>query len=357
MTERLRAALDRIARRGGPLPPPQVLVRAPGWEFEYGDVDRPFHAASAGKLLTAALIAMLVERGRFGFDAPIGTLLPAADVAGLPAAAGVDAGRDVTVDHLLTHTSGLPDFFEPPRGQRSAASARAAVEHPERRWHPAELLDESRRLPPAGRPGERFLYSDTGFVLLGRIAEEAAGAPFAQLLRTHVFEPCGMDRSSTPYDATVIADDLGGLDVAPFWLRGHELSRAHVVSLDWAGGNVVGPPEDFVRFQRALHGGRLISAEHLAYLTRPRHRFRRGIHYGAGTMTLRFGELAPLLLRGLPQPVGHLGVWATHVFYHREHDAHVVLDFHSDRRMRHSFAVHARIARLLAIRSPAGAAR
>jgi D-alanyl-D-alanine carboxypeptidase len=352
-TAALRSTLERIVRRRGALPPPQVLVRSPGWEFEFGELAQPFHAASSGKLMTATLIARLVERGHLGFDSPIGTVLPAADTAGLPAAAGVDVAREVTVDHLLTQTSGLPDYFEPPRGHPTAASAHAAAIHRDRRWTPADLLDEARKLPPAGRPGERFHYSDTNYVLLGRIAEEAGGEPFAELLRSHVFDPSGMERSSTPYDATTIPDDLADLDVAPFWIGRDELSRAHSVSLDWAGGNVVAPPEDFVRFQRALHGGRLIAPEHLAHLTRPRHRFRRGIHYGAGTMTIRFGEFVPLLLRGLPEPVGHLGFWATHVFHHREFDAHVVLNFHTDRQMNASFAVHTRIARLLAAQNRA----
>ncbi|MDV3223316.1 serine hydrolase domain-containing protein [Intrasporangium sp.] len=357
---RLRSSLERIAHRraarrhrsnsngnGRTLPPPQVLVRAPGWEFEFGDVDRPFHAASSGKLMTAALIARLVERGRFGFDSPIGAVLPTADVARLPAVAGVDVAGDVAVEHLLTHTSGLPDFFEPPRGHETAASATAAVVDRNRRWSPAELLDEARRLPAVGPPGERFHYSDTNYVLLGRLAEEAEGETLSTLLRRHIFEPSGMERSSTPYDATLIADDLSGLDVAPFWIGRHELSRAHSVSLDWAGGNVVGPPDDFVRFQQALHGGRLISPEHVAHLARPRNRYRRGIHYGAGTMTLRFGELLPPLMRGLPGPVGHLGFWATHVFHYPEQDAQVVLNFHSDRHMNQSFRIHAGIARLL----------
>lgn len=323
------------------------MVRTPAWTFEFGDVARPFHAASCGKLITATLIARLVERGRFGYGSPLGGLLPAAEVTGLPAAAEVDVARDVTVEHLLTHTSGLPDFFLPPRGHDSAASVRGVVAQPDRVWTPGEALEEARRLPPVGRPGERFAYADTNYLLLGRIAEEAEGEPFATLLRRHVFEPSGMEHTSTPYDATLLPDDLADLDVAPFWIGRRELTRARSVSLDWAGGGVVGTPADFVRFQQALHGGRLIAPEHVAHLARPRHRFRRGIRYGAGTMTLRFRELGPGL-RGLGDAVGHLGYWGTHVFHHPEHDAQVVLNFHSDRHMRQSFLIHARIARVLA---------
>ncbi|MGO2112106.1 MAG: serine hydrolase domain-containing protein [Pseudoclavibacter sp.] len=349
----LERRLDRMTRRraSAGMPAPTVVVRSPGWSFDSGLVDRPFHAASAGKLFTATLVAMLAEEGALSLDDPIGRLLPADDIAPLPAAAGVDAGRDITVWHLLTGTSGLPDYFEP-RGRRSTrASIETVHEHPDHLWTPRALLVEAGTLPPDGRPGERFAYSDTNWVLLGRIAEEAGGAAFSEQLRTRIFEPCGMASASTPYDATLIADDLGDLDVQPFWLGRRELSRARTVSLDWAGGNIVATPDDWVRFSRALHAGRLISPVLLAQLARPRNRFRQGIHCGAGTMRLRFGEFFPALA-GLPVPIGHLGVWAAHVFTYPELDAHVVLNFHSTREMQASFMVHVAIARMLA-----GAAR
>lgn len=346
---RLRRSLEAVTRRRSPrLPAPQVLVEAPGWRFEHGAVERPFHAASAGKLLTATLVAQLVERGRLGFDTHLGAVLPAADTGGLPAVPGVDPATDITVEHLLTQTSGLPDYFETRRGRDTPASVRSAVEHPERRYTPTDLLDAAKRLPPEGRPGERFAYSDTNWVLLGRIAEEASGVAFATLLRTRIFETAGMERASTPYDATLIPDDLSGLDIEPFWLGRHEMSRAHSVSLDWAGGNIVAPPGDWVRFLRALRSGVLLAPATLAHLERPRHRFRWGIGYGAGTMTLRFGELVPLMMRAVPNPVGHLGFWATHVFSYPEQEAYVVLNFHSDHAMQQSFRSHMQIARLLA---------
>lgn len=346
--DRLQASLDRKARRRGSMPPPQVLVVAPEWQVESGGA-QPFHAASVGKLMTATVIAILIERGRLDFDTPIGDLLPAADVDGLPAKPGVDVATSVTVDQLLTHTSGIPDFFEPPRGSETDCSIKSVVADRDRRWTPAELLDQARKLPAVGLPGERFHYADTGYVLLGRIAEEATGEEFNALLQNLIFEPSAMAQSSTPYGQARTGDDLAAIDVAPFWLGGHELSRALAVSLDWAGGNIVAPAADFVRFQQALHAGRLISPATLTRLALPRRRFRRGIAYGAGTMTLRFGEFFPPL-RGLPQPVGHLGVWATHLFYYPQQDAHVVINFHSTREMNRSFLAHLRIAQQIARR-------
>ncbi len=79
----------------------------------------------------------------------------------------------------------------------------------------------------------------------------------------------------------------------------------------------------------------------------PRNRFRAGIRYGAGIMSLRFPEFFPLL-RGLGEPVGHIGVLGTHMFWYSQHDGRVVLNVHSTREMTRSFRCHIRIAQLLA---------
>lgn len=346
-TDKLRSHLERVARRRGDLPQPQVLVQAPGMELTFGHQDQPFHAASVGKVMTATLIGILVESGQLKVDTPIGRLLPGSDVQGLPAAPGVDVAAEVTVEHLLSHTSGLPDYFEPPKGTDTAASAASAASDRDRRWTPAELLAEAHDLPPVGRPGERFAYGDTAYVLLGRIVEEVTGVGFNEVLRRRIFEPAGMTCSSTPYSDARTSQDLADLDVAPFWVGSAELSRALSVSLDWAGGGIVSTPRDLVRFQQALHEGRFVTPSLLAWMSRPRNRLRPGIHYGAGLVTLRFGGFFPLL-RGLPEPVGGLGAFATHMFYYPKQRAHVVLNFHSTRQMRKSFQAHIRIAQLIA---------
>lgn len=349
--DRLRAGLERAARRDKKFPPPQILVRSPGWTFEFGDQDLPFHAASVGKVMTATLAAMFVERGDLRFDTPLGDALPAAEFADLPAAPGVDLASDVTLDHLLSHTHGMPDFFEAPRGYETEASAKALPTQPDRHWTPADLIDQTRGLPPVGRPGERFAYGDTGFVLAGRMLEEVSGEPFNTLLRKLIFEPAGMERSSTPYSDATSRDEIAELRIAPFWIGRHELSRTLALSADWAGGGIVATLNDLVRFQRALHGGELIEPATLARLSRPRNRFRRGIHYGTGLVTVRFGEFMPPFLRGLPEPIGGVGHFATHMFYYPEQDAHVVLNFNAYRRMNRSFQTHIQIAQILAASS------
>ncbi len=344
----MRTKLEQVTRRRAPrLPAPQVLVEAPGVRFAFGDVARPFHTASIGKVFTAVLIGRLVERGAFELETPIGALLPAAELAGLPAAAGVDPGTQVTVEHLLSHRSGLPDPLLPPRGHRTDCSVTALAGDLDRRWTLTDVLTQTRGLPAVGRPGERFGYTDAGYALLLRIAEERAGAPARELLRSQVFEPSDMRATHQPHD-TATAAELAQLVIAPMWLGRADVSRSTALSIGSVDGGAVTTAEDLVRFRRALDGGRLISAPLLARLARPRSRLRRGIHYGAGHVTLRFGEFMPPLLRGLPEPVGGLGLTATHAFWYPAQQAHVVLNFGSTRAMRQSFQAHLAIARTLA---------
>lgn len=347
---RLQARLDRLTRRraraSDPMPAPQVLLTGPDVRFEHGDLGRRFHCASIDKVMTAVAVARLVERGVLAFDAPLGQLLPAADLAGLPAARGVDLATDATVDHLLTHTAGLPDWFDPPRGQEVEASMSRVVLEPDRTWTRGELLDQVRGMEPIGRPGQRFVYSDTAYLLLGRVLEEVTGLGYVEVLGREVFDPAGMRSSSVPFDDDFSVGRLEELGLAPMWLGRQEVSRRGCLSVGW--GSVVTTPDDLVRLSEALHGGELVGAAALAHLARPRHRLRPGIHYGAGLVTLRFEGFMPVLLRGLPRPVGGLGLSATHLFHYPQQGAHVVLNFHSTRAMSSSFQTQIAIARMLA---------
>ena len=346
--------LARARRRRPAMPPPQVLVASDrtGLEYRHGDQDLRFHTASIGKLFTSTLVLQLVAEGRLTSDARLTALLPATDTAGLFDHDGADHAPRVTLEHLLTHTSGVADYFEGPVTGTRPFVERVLTDR-DHLWTPAELLDFTRdHQRPVGAPGARFSYSDTGYLLLGRVIEEVTGERFGTALHARIFEPTGMADSclafhTLPGGAASGPDPAADLELAPLWLGKDEVSRARSLSCDWAGGGVVTTLDDLLQFQRALHAGALIPADTVAWMARPRNRFRPGIHYGAGMMSLRFPEFFPLL-RGLGTPVGHIGVTATHLFHHPQPDAHVVLNFHGSGQMRRSFQFHIAVARGLA---------
>lgn len=341
--ESLTAHLDRVTRRRRHLGPPQVLVRAPGIEFSHGPRETPFHGASIGKAATAALVMQLRDEGALSLGSHAADLLPAGTLDGLFAVDGVNRAGEVTVEQLLTHTSGVADYFE----GRTTGGPRLLdlmLAEPDRFWEPEDLVEFTRtRQRPVGRPGERFSYSDTGYILLGMLLEHVTGQSFHELLHERIFGPVGMRDSYLMFHSEPAA---GARPLAPLHLGRVEASGFTSLSCDWAGGGIVSTLDDLARFSAALHGGELVSPGSLAEMARMRHRFRRGIHYGAGLMEVRFEGFFPLL-RGLPRPVGHIGILGTHMFFDPVNRAHIVMNFGGTREMVRSFQTLIRIETLL----------
>ena len=335
----LRPRLERMAAKRRPdLPAPQVLIITPGVRLSFGEVDRPFHTASAGKPFVAVAAARLAQQG---------LLAPGIDLSPLPAAPGVILSRDLTLSHLLSHRSGLPDPVQPPRGHSTECSLDRLMRRPDRHWGLAEVVAQCAGLPPQGRPGERFAYGDANYALAQCVLQEVTGLSAHEVLRTQVFQPAGMTHTGQPH-STATDEELAGLKIAPVWVKGAEISHARALSAGSADGGAVTTLEDMVRFQEALHEGDLLDRDLLARLARPRSRLRAGLHYGTGLATIRFSEFLPLVLRNLPEPVGGLGLWAVHSFFYPRQRAHVVMNLHSTAQMQRSFALHIAIARRLA---------
>ncbi|WP_127476675.1 serine hydrolase domain-containing protein [Microbacterium sulfonylureivorans] len=344
----LTKVTDRFARRRASLPDPQVLVRAPGLEFAAGDRDRRFHAASVGKMMTATLALQLAETGALDLDVPITALLPAGETDRLFAREGRDAAASVTPHHLLTHTSGVADYFDGPNDTGESFTSRVTRRRDEL-YTAGRLLAFSREHQrPVGAPGERFSYSDTGYVLLARVIEEAGGAPLGTQLHDRILGPAGMDASCLLFHtmpggtASVDPDPGAALGIAPILVDGVDLSRARSLSCDWGGGGVVSTVDDLHRFAAAWHGGALLGDASRERMTRIEHRFRPGIHYGAGLMELRYAGFFPLLF-GLPRTIGHLGVTGVHLFSDPARDITIVLNLHSTAEMTDSFQLHIRL--------------
>ena len=139
--------------------------------------DHPLRMASISKLYTAAVIHSLIAEGRLSLDQKIAEILPA-DVMD-----GLHNGPDITVRHLLLHQSGIADYYD--------------LRHylfSDWKNEPLTLertLPVSKRGKPTGAAGERFEYSNMGYILLGAIAEEVSGETLGALIARYITEPLG----------------------------------------------------------------------------------------------------------------------------------------------------------------------
>lgn len=319
--------LDKQSRRWQP----QVAVRAPrlGIDYRYGDADLPFHSASVGKLVTATLVMQLVEQQIVSPDTRVLPLLGAETLRGI-FANGHE--HEVSIGQLLTHTSGVNDYFDGRTDGQTVLAA--AISDPDQSWTPQSLLAYARdKQKPVAAPGRKFFYSDTGYIVLGLLLEQLTGMTFERLVHERIFAPLGMTRSFLPQRTRPA---LGSDTIAPFYLGKKRFDGTPALTLDWAGGGLAGTADDHLTLIRALHTGQLISPQSWAWMTEPRHRFRMGLHYGAGAMSVRFSGLVPWLWRW-PRPVGHLGLTAAHLWHDPVHDAEIVINFGSPQAMNPSF--------------------
>jgi D-alanyl-D-alanine carboxypeptidase len=142
--------------------------------------DAPLRIASVTKLAVAAVILRLAADGRLSLDAPANSLLPGEALAGI-------GGAGATVRQLLNHTGGVPDYYTPTNIRRWDWRQPVTAQR---------VLDGVRGLPASFVPGSNYAYSNTGYHILGLIAEAAGGQPLGELLRTFVFGPAGMGAAS-----------------------------------------------------------------------------------------------------------------------------------------------------------------
>lgn len=323
----MNEVINKIARKRKNQSPIQLHVSAPRYgiyyDSPYGKPDQPFHGASIGKVFTAVLILRMVERGVIKLNQPVSELLDAELLKGLFVYRGVDYADKVTVGQLLNHTSGVADYFTA-TVQPGFTFLDHVVHHSEKLWTPSSLLDITRQFQQAvAKPGERFHYSDTGYILLGLIVQQVSGHSFHSQLHDEIFEPLGMDQSYLAFYSQPKTQPTPS--ILPMYVNNVDVSRFQSLSCDWAGGGVVSTPIDLVKFHRALHTDKLVSHTLLRQMTNCSHKFRSGLWYGTGMMEYRFEEFF-FLLRGLPRMHGHLGITATHMVTVPSHDLHVVIN-------------------------------
>lgn len=253
--------------------------------------DTKFNVASVGKVFTAVAVMQLIERGKLSLDDTVGKLLP--DYPNRQVAA------QVTVRHLLSHSSGMGDVHGAEYVCRKGVLRRVRDYFP--------LFADA---PLSFEPGQRMQYSNAGYILLGAIVEQVSGEDYFEYVRRHIFGPAGMADtdfyeadSDTPNLATGYTnfEDLGG-DQFRFRLGPRRNTTLYGGAKGNPQGGAFSTADDLLRFARALRGHRLLRAESLASMTSAKFFFRR---YAAGDVYYGYGfELENV---GGRRVVGHGG--------------------------------------------------
>ncbi|MEL6207668.1 MAG: serine hydrolase domain-containing protein [Pseudomonadota bacterium] len=222
-----------------------------------------FNVASLSKSWTAIAIAQLVEAGELDFDDPVARFVTYPDAK---------AANAMQIKHLLSHTAGLGTYFNA-RLQEKARHLVRTVD---------DYLSLTEGEPPAFVPGERWDYSNTGMVLLGKIIEIVTGRTYFEQVKSAIFAPAGMETAEFLYLDEV--NDQVAVGYTRHWtLDGPRWTNnifENFVGGCPAGGGY-GTVQDIHRFAEALKSGRLVSAEMVKLLTTAKPELNSE-HYGYG---------------------------------------------------------------------------
>jgi len=226
------------------------IIKAKGYGLANVELNVPaspqtvYQSGSVGKQFTATAVMMLVEDGKINLDDRIGKYLDDAP----------ELWKDITIRHLLTHTSGIKNY-----GNRDLNYRLDYTDE--------ELVKKAASFPLDFAPGEKWSYSNTGYVLLGIIIKKASGKFYGDLLRERIFAPLKMDT------ARVITEE----DIVPNRAAGYRLVKGELKNQSYvspslnrtADGSLYLTVLDLAKWDAALYTEKLLKRASLELMWAP----------------------------------------------------------------------------------------
>lgn len=242
-----------VARNG------RVLL-AKGYSFANLELDVPnspetkFRLGSITKQFTAMAFIELDEKGKLKVEDPISKYVPQCP----------EAWGKITIHHLLTHTSGIPNFTSFPDYVRTM-NERSPV---------SITVERFKNKPLNFAPGEKFQYSNSGYVLLGYILEKVTGQEYGDYVEQNIFQPLGMRNSGYDSFTAILKHRASG-----YMRRGGKSANALYLdmTIPHAAGGLYSTVEDLYLWDQALYTDKLVSKKSLERIFTP---FKGDYAYG-----------------------------------------------------------------------------
>jgi D-alanyl-D-alanine carboxypeptidase len=285
------------------------------WQGAPVNIHTPFLIASTSKMFGTAMILQLVAQGRLGFETPMKRFFKPGEVEGLHRLGAQDWTGAITIGHLLSHRSGLADYFEGKRkdGTRFATALLAGRD---RRYGFKDVVGmvrhdmHARFIPGSGRSA---FYSDTNFYLLGEIIQRVDNMPLDECLQRRILAPLGL-QNTTFFRA--------GVAHLPLRNGARILNIPEALASMPLDGGMVSTAADLLVFTRAFFGGRLFPAHQIALL-RDWRRIFFPLQSGVGILKFELPRWMTVF-RKTPQLIGHSGISGAFAFHNAEHDLSIV---------------------------------
>lgn len=203
-------------------------------------INNVFRIASITKQFTAVAILQLMEKGKLDLQDEITKYIPDYPTQ----------GNIITIEHLLTHTSGIQDF-----SSMKDIGKRGSLD-----YTPIEMIDWFKNQPMRFVPGSKWEYSNSGYFLLGYIIEKITGKAYADYLEEKIFKPLGMTHSLYANDIKIIKNRAGA-----YTKDDNVFKNAPYLSMTqpFSAGSIQATVEDLYKWQQAVQSYKLVKKESL----------------------------------------------------------------------------------------------
>jgi CubicO group peptidase (beta-lactamase class C family) len=230
-----------------------IKTESLSWIGCSGDLSaqQPYFIASTTKLFTTAIILHLRAEGKLKLDDKISNYLDSSILSGLHLYKGKDSSEELTIQQLLSHTSGLPDYFQG-KGAGGRSLEDEITEGKDQSWTFEQTLDRTKKMKPLFAPGahNKAHYSDANFQLLGRIIEVITKKSYSQNCTELIIQPLGLTK-------TYLYQDVEDKTPKALYYKNSILDIPQAMTSFGADGGMVSTSADMLLFIEAFFKGKL----------------------------------------------------------------------------------------------------
>lgn len=220
-----------------------------------------FNLASMSKMFTGMAIMQLMEAGKIELNKTVGTYLPNYE--------NMTVRDSVTIHQLLTHTSGMGNYWEP-LFEKNFFELKTLADY--------EKLFTHQKI--SFKPGSEFSYSNNGYILLGLIIEKLSGKDYYSYVRDNIFLPLKMN-STDSYELDYVISNMAVGYTMSLEEQGQWLNNIYVTGKGVSAGGGYSTVDDLLRFANAVQSNRLIDSATTNLYTKGRYKYHKGL-YGYG---------------------------------------------------------------------------
>ncbi|MFC0472282.1 serine hydrolase domain-containing protein [Halalkalibacter kiskunsagensis] len=265
-------------------------------------INKPYFIASVTKLYVTAVLLKLRSINRLNFQNKISEYFSEEILHELHLFKGIEYSKDITIKHLMSNTSGIPDYF-------SSDVVRELTAGKDQSWGFERAIASAKQKKPKSVPGKKAQYSDTNYQLLGKIIETITNKDIHTVFKEFIFDGLNLED-------TYLFEDVSDTRPAPIYYKDKEIRLPKYMSSIGPEGGIVSTAKESMIFLKAFFNGYFFPKEYFKELKDWRLLFGPGLFfYGVGIAN------QPIFLKELKNGlIGHWGQTGAFSFYHPKTD-------------------------------------